>query len=131
MKAYILTAGNLLKLLLLEEFAHNLLHVAMLTVDGVVETAHVFVGDFPGELIQRVLHFGVTRQRFLANDGHGLVGRKIMFVVVQHEQVQRRNEAVGGVSCNQIYLLISQGPWEKTEIHHSWWLCEPQAVGAR
>ena len=68
-------------------------------------------------------------QHFLTNNCDALVRRKIMPVIFQHEQVERRDEAVGVVARNQIDLLLFERSGDQTEIHDARRLRKAQAVG--
>ena len=102
----------LLRLFFLQEFVDDLFYVAVLAVYGVVQLTHIVVGYFSGEFVEGLFYFWMGGERFPANDGHGFVGREIMFVVVENDKVECGNKAVGGVSRDQVDLPIFQGASE-------------------
>ncbi len=57
----------------------------MLAVHGVVELAHVVIGNPSCEFIQRLSHFGVMSKHLLPDNGYGLVGWEIVLVILQDE----------------------------------------------
>ena len=61
--------------------------------------------------------------------GHGFVGREIMAVVFEHEQIERRDQAVGRVAGGQIDLFILERAGEQAQVHDAGRLGETQAVG--
>ena len=63
----------------------HILHIAMLTVYGVVELSHVVIGNLSCEFIQRLSNLRVMSQHFLANDRHGFIGWKVVLVVFEYE----------------------------------------------
>ena len=65
----------------------------------------------------------------LANDRDGFVGREVVFVVFEDEQVERGDEAVGGVAGDQVYLLFFEGAGQQAQIHDARRVGEVQAVG--
>ena len=65
----------------------------------------------------------------LADDGNSLVGREVVAVVLEHRQIQRRDQAVGGVAGDQVNLAGLEGPGEQAEVHDSWGGGEMQTVG--
>ena len=103
----------------------------MLAVDRVVELAHVVVGNLSCEFVQCLSHFGVESQHLLANDGHGFVWREVVLVVLEDEKIERRNQAIGGVSGGEVDLLFFESAGEQPKIHDARRLGEAQTVGCR
>ena len=103
----------------------------MLAVDGVVELAHVVVGNLSCKFVQRLSHLGVMSQHLLANDGHGFVGREVVLVVFEDEEIESRDQAIGCVACGEVDLLVFERAGEQTEVHDARRLGEAQAVSRR
>src|SRR6476661_9107541 len=101
----------------------------MLPVDCVIELAHVIVGNLSSKFIQRLFHFWMTHQSLLTNDGDCFIGWKIVTVVFENKEIERRNEPVGRVSGDQVHLLIFESASEKAQIHDAWGSREMQPIG--
>src|SRR5208282_572110 len=56
-------------------------------------------------------------QHFSTHDRDCFVWRKVMMVVLQHKEVQRRNQSIGIVPGNQIHLPLFKGPRQQSQIH--------------
>src|SRR5712691_5467960 len=67
--------------------------------------------------------------RFSPHHGHGFVRREIVAVILQHEQIERRNETVGSVASDEINLLFFQRASKQAQIHNARRFCESQSVG--
>ena len=80
--------------------------VLVLGIDGVVEAADVGGGEFSGEIGQRGAELGKSGESGLANDGDGVVGREVVLVVDERNEVERLNEPVRGVACNDVHLFV-------------------------
>jgi hypothetical protein len=101
----------------LAECADDSGSVLMLGVDGIVQAAHVSSGDFSGEIGEGGAKLGKPRKCGLADDGNGVVRRKIVKVVGEWDETQRVNEAVCGVARNDVHLMIEKGAVEQAEVH--------------
>src|SRR6476660_6380547 len=101
----------------------------MLAVYGVIQLAHVIVGNLSGQIIQRLFYFRVTREHLLANDGDGFIGWEIVTVVFENKKIKRGNEPIGCISSDQVHLLIFKSAGEQAQIHDAWWSGETQAIG--
>jgi len=92
-------------------------NVALVGVNLGVEAAH-FVG---GDLVVEIGEGGTELREFgeggLANDGDGVVGREIVAVVLEGEELESSDEAVGGVAGDDIHLMIDEGAIEEAEVH--------------
>src|SRR5579872_5493651 len=120
---------GLMQSFFLPEFAHYVGDRAMLAVHGVVQGAHVLIGNLSRQWGQGVAQLGMAGQRLLAHDGYGVVGREVALVVLEHSQIEHRNEAVGGVAGGQVNLLIHQGAVEQAQVHNQRRPGEAEAVG--
>src|SRR5579862_2290324 len=67
-------------------------------------------------------------QRLLADHGDGFVRRKIVAVILQREQIERRNQAISGVTRSNVDLMIFECRSQQTQIHYAWWSGKVQAV---
>src|SRR5258708_13888467 len=65
----------------------------------------------------------------LANYRHRFVGRKIVAVIIEHEQIQRWNQPVGGIARSYINLTILQRRSEQTQVHDAGRRGKVQAIG--
>ena len=117
------------KALLAQEFSHHFFHIAVLAVDRVVELAHVVIGNLSREFIQRFSHLRMARQHLLPNDRHGLVRREVVAIVFQNEQIQRRDQSVGGISCGEVHLFVLERAGQQAQVHDARGFGEAQAVG--
>src|SRR5207245_4263241 len=101
-----------------KEFSHHLRNVLALAVHGIVQPTHYVFGDLAGESVQRVAHFRMALQRLAAHDGHSLVRRKVVAVVLEHHQVERCDDAVRGISGHNIHRLFFQRAIYQTQVHN-------------
>src|SRR5712692_7682487 len=67
----------------------------MLAVHGIVQLAHIVVGNFAREVIRRLSNFGMPCERFLADDGYRFIRREVVAIIFQDDKVERWDEAVG------------------------------------
>lgn len=56
-------------------------------------------------------------ERGAADDGNGVVGREIAEIVFESDEVERVDEAVGGIAGDDIDLMIDESAVEKAEVH--------------
>ena len=57
----------------------------MLPVDGVVHLLHLGIGDGVGQCIENRKEFRMRFDQLCANDGHGLVRRKVVPIIRENE----------------------------------------------
>src|SRR6201987_2712719 len=114
-----------------QEVSGDLLYIAMLAIDSIVQLLHFRVRDLVSQFRKDLRNFGVVADGLLPDHRDSLIRREIVPVVFEHEQIQRRNEPVSGVTRGEIDLMIVQGPSQQTEVHHTRRLREAQAVGCR
>jgi hypothetical protein len=91
--------------------------VLMLGVDGVVEAADVGGGEFAGEIGERGAELGESRERGLADDGDGVVGRKVVAVVFEGDESKRVDEAVRRIAGDDVDLMIDESAVDEAEVH--------------
>ena len=60
-----------------------------------------------------------------------VVGREIVAVVLQHHEVHRGDEAVGGATHHQVHLPVRQRLVEQSQVHLARRHAEAQAVRAQ
>src|SRR5438270_3563524 len=89
-----------------QEFMHDLWRISVLAIDRIIQLLHLLVGNAPRQLADDLRHFGMLLYGLLAYHRHRLVGWKIMAVVFEHEQVERRNQPIGGIARGEIDLPI-------------------------
>ena len=63
--------------------------VLVLGIHGVVEAADVGGGEFTGEIGQRGAELGESRESGLADDGDGVVRRKVVAVIGESDEAER------------------------------------------
>src|SRR5262249_28352853 len=88
----------------LAEFPYHGRRLLVQSVHSVVHTPHIGGGHFSGKFRQRRAQFRKPLQRGLARDGYGVVRRKIVCIVLQRHQIQRFDQAVGGISGGNVHL---------------------------
>ena len=93
---------------LAQKFPYHFLHIAVLTVDRVVEPAHVVVRNPSCKFIQRLSHLRMAAQHPRPDDGDGLVGREVVAVVFENDHAQGRDQAVGGIAGDDVNLFFFQ-----------------------
>jgi hypothetical protein len=102
--------------------------ILMLGVHGVVKAADVGGGEFAGEIGEGGAELGELPERGFADDGDGVVGREIVAVVFESDEAERIDEAVGGVSGDDIHLMIHEGAVDQAEVHDFGRFGEAEAV---
>ncbi len=102
--------------------------VVLVGVDFGVHVTHVGGGDFSGEIGEGCAERREFRERVLANDRHGVVGRKIVAIVGEADEMERVDEAVGGIAGDDVDLFVDESAINEAEIHHAGRLGEMQAV---
>ena len=103
--------------------------VAVLAVDGLVHAAHVGGGDAASQGVEGELDFWRAAQRFLADEGDGLVRREVMAVVLQNRKIKLLNGTVGGVAGDHVDLIGPDGAVEQAEVHGAGRAGEAETVG--
>ena len=53
----------------------------------------------------------------MANDGDGVVGREIVAIVFEGDEMKRVDEAVGGIAGDDVDLMIDESAVEEAEVH--------------
>src|ERR1700730_16364895 len=90
----------------LAEFADDGGDVALFRIDKIIEMAHLGRGDLAAQFGK----YGAKLRKFLegglADDGHGVVGRKVVTVVFQNDEMQRVDDAICGVARDNVNLMI-------------------------
>ena len=77
------------KSLFCAELTHHFCWVAVLAVDGFVHGAHVVCGDSSGESVEsNARSRGQRREGFIAHQRDSLVGREVVAVVFESDQVE-------------------------------------------
>lgn len=89
----------------------------MLGVHERVEMAHVLGADFPGEISKGSPKLWKSFESGMANDGDGVIGREIVEVVVERNELQRVNETVRGIAGDYVDLMIDERAIEEAEVH--------------
>src|SRR5580693_8746434 len=91
--------------------------VLMLGIDGVVEAAHVGGGELAGEIGEGRAELRKLLEGGLANDRDGVVGREIVAVTFECDEAEEIDKAVGGVSGDDVYLMIDESAVDEAEVH--------------
>ena len=91
--------------------------VLVLGVDGVVEAANVGGGELSGKVGEGGAELRETRERGLANYGHGVVRREVVAVVSEGDEPEGVDEAVGGIAGDDVHLMIDEGAVDEAEVH--------------
>src|SRR4029450_7436132 len=68
----------------------------LVDVHARVQLRHGLVVELGGNRIQRIGQFGILVEHFLAHDRSEVVGRRVTFVVLQYDEIERGKRAVGG-----------------------------------
>src|SRR5580765_167053 len=93
-----------LQTLRLTELAHNFGNWSVLAVDGVVQAANFIRGQLACEPVHRCLNLRMPRERVLAHQWHGLVRRKVVFIILEHSEAEATNWTVGRVARHDVDL---------------------------
>ena len=100
----------------------------MLGVDFGVHVAHVGGGDFSGEVGEGCAEGRKFGERVAADDWYGVVGREIVAIVGEADEVQRVDEAVGGIAGDDVDFFIDECAIDEAEVHHARRFSEMQTV---
>src|SRR5580692_3912718 len=100
----------------------------MFSIHRIIHPPHIVVGDRSCQFAKRRSHLGMLLQHLVAHDSYRFVGRKIMMVVLQHHEVERRNQSIGIVAGNQINLPVFERTSNQSQIHDARRRREAQAV---
>ena len=82
--------------------------VALVGVDLGVEMAHVGGGKFSGEIGKGGAELGKFFQRGHSNDGYSVVGREIVMVILKRDEMERFDEAIGGIASDDVGLMADE-----------------------
>lgn len=82
-----------------------------------VEMAHVGSGNFSGEIGEGGAELRKLREGRLADDGDGVVRRKVMAVVFESEDGKSVESAIGGIAGDDVHLMSEEGAIEEAEVH--------------
>src|ERR1019366_2660288 len=106
---------NLTKLVALvtEEVPHNLCGVLLFAVHRVIHLTHVLGGDAAAQPVEGCSRLRAFLKDLRANNWHGIVGRKVMFVIVEHHKSKRRDQAIRIVAGNHIHGFVLQRAEER------------------
>src|SRR5579872_3601789 len=102
--------------------------VVLVGVDFGVHVAHVGGGDFSGEVGEGRAERWEFCERVVADDGDGVVWREIVTIVGEANEMERVDEAVGGIAGDDVYFFIDERTVDKAEVHHAGSFGEMQAV---
>src|SRR3984957_5235213 len=102
--------------------------VALVGVDFGVHVAHVGGGDFSGEVGEGCAEGRKFGERVAADDWYGVVGREIVAIVGEADEVERVDEAVGGISGDDVDFFIDERAIDEAEVHHARRFSEMQTV---
>src|SRR5690242_827597 len=102
----------------LAEGAYGCGRVLMLGIHGIVEAADVGGGEFAGEVRESGAELGKLRERGLADDGNGIVGREIMMVVSKGDESEGINQPIRGIAGDDVHLVVNEGAVDEAEVHY-------------
>jgi hypothetical protein len=102
--------------------------VVLVGVDFGVHVAHIGGGDFSGEVGEGRAEGRKFGQRVVADDWDGVVGREIVAVVGEADEMERVDEAVGGIAGDDVDFFVDEGAIDEAEVHHAGCFGEMQAV---
>ena len=102
--------------------------VALAGVDFGIELAHFLGGDFVGEIAEGGAELREFFEGVAADDWNGVVGRKVVFVVDQRDEVEGVDEAVGGIAGDDVDFIVDEGAVDEAEVHDAGRRGEMQAV---
>ena len=114
-----------------QELANHFDEVPVFAVHRIVQPAHLLIGDFPAELIERFPNLRMALERLAANHGHGLIRGEVVLVVLQDGQVAGGDQAVGGVARHQVNLLLQQRAVKQAQVHNARGLAKREVVSLR
>ena len=100
-------------------------------VGGVVHRLHVVGGDAARQALERGAHLRIAQQRRGARDRRRVVGRKVVPVVLELDEIEALDQAGRRVAGDEIDLAARQRAVAEREIHHAAARREPQAVRLR
>src|SRR6516165_9409458 len=101
----------------LEEALGHFLRRLLVDVDAGVELRHRFIVELRGDRVERVRDPGILVEHFLAYDRREVVRRRVMPVVLQHDEVECGNAAVGGKDHGGIDLAFLERRVGEAGVH--------------
>ncbi len=99
------------------EGAHHGCGIALVGVDFGIEVAHFFGGDFVGEVGEgsaKVRKFG---EGVAADDGDSVVGREVMLVIDERDQMEGVDQAVSGIAGDDVDFFVDERAVDEAEVH--------------
>ena len=88
-------------------------------IDGGVQRPHVPIGHTAGQTRERAADGRLPQQRGRSNDRHGIVGRKIVAIVVERREVERVDQRARGVAGDDVHLAVRERPVDERQIHRA------------
>src|SRR5437867_1307796 len=87
-------------------------------LEPVIQVAAGGGRGFAGEIRGGGAERGEAGESGLANDGDGVVGRKVVAVVGEGDKAEGVDEAIGGIAGDNVDLMIEEGAVDEAEVHH-------------
>src|SRR6266700_3113334 len=113
-----ISQGRQLETLRRTELAHNRNGILVQSIDRVIQVAHVGGREFAGEISEGGAKLREAGESGLANDGDGVVGRKVVTVVGEGDKAEGVDEGVRGIAGDNVDLVIEEGAVDEAEVHH-------------
>jgi len=89
----------------------------LIGVDLSVEAAHIGGGEFVVEIGEGGAELGEFFEGVMADDGDGVVGREIVAIVFEGDEMEGVDQAVGGIAGDDVDLMIDEGAVKEAEVH--------------
>ena len=112
-----------------QKFVRDILYVAVLAIESVIQFLHFLIGNLVRQIIQSLSNSGMPLQRLLPHHRDRFVRGKIIAVVFQNEKIEDGNQSIGGIAPGKIDLMILQGRGKQAQIHDPRRRSKAQAIG--
>ena len=99
------------------EFADDVRGIAMLSVDGLVHSAHVVRADFAGKGVEGGRDLRPATERIIAHQRDCIVWREVMTIILERNKAERLDRPVGGVGRDHVDLARIECAVEQAEVH--------------
>ncbi len=84
-------------------------HAALLTVNFVIELAHLCGREHVAEALENGAQSGRALERVAADEDDGFVGRKVLAVVCELEEIEGGDESVGRIAGDDVHMAFGEG----------------------
>jgi len=82
-----------------------------------IQAGHGFVANLPGELIQCICDMRILAKGGESNDGRCVIGWEVVSVILENDEAEGDDAAIGGESRDDIDVSGCDGLIHEAEVH--------------